>query len=154
MRLPVGYPAPAAEQTILHNLQRQHPITLLNAVDFDQHAGGLDALARFQRAVWEVHLDETLVDYIVRLVAATRIHPDVILGGSPRASLALFKTSQALAAIKGRDHVLPDDIKYLLPFVLIHRLIIKPEAELRGRKASQILQEIIDNTRLDLGEAA
>ncbi len=154
MRLPVGYPAPDAEHAILHNLQRQHPINLLNPVEFDHHASGLETLARLQQAVWEVHLDETLVDYIIRLVGATRTHPDVILGGSPRASLALFKTSQALAAIKGRDHVLPDDIKFLLPYVLIHRLIMKPEAELRGRKAPQIVGDIIENTRLDLGEAA
>jgi len=70
-------------------------------------------LPEFQKEVWEVHMDDTLQDYIIRLVSATRIHPDLALGASPRASLALFKASQALAALRGRDHVIPDDIKYL-----------------------------------------
>jgi len=73
------------------------------------------------------------------------------LGGSPRASLALYKTAQALAALRGRDHVLPDDIKYLAPVTLTHRLIVRPEAELRGRSAGRLLQDILENTPLELG---
>jgi MoxR-like ATPase len=111
----------------------------------------VEVLGHLLRKVWDVHIDETLQDYIIKIVGVTRNHPDLGLGGSPRASLALYKASQALAMIRGRDHVLPDDIKYLIPFVLPHRLIIKPEAELRGKNTSLILQEILANTPLSLG---
>ncbi len=108
-------------------------------------------LIEFQKQAWEVNVDETLQDYIVRLVTATRSHPDLALGASPRASLALFKASQALACLRGRDHVIPDDIKYLLPSTLTHRLIVTPEAELRGHNAVTIVGDLLNNTPLDLG---
>jgi MoxR-like ATPase len=129
---------------VVLNLRREHPI---NALEKVAEAGDLLAL---QNQLWDVHVDDTLQDYIIRLVEATRRHPDLALGASPRASLALFKTSQALAAIRGRDHVLPDDLKFLAPAVLTHRLIVRPEAELRGRTASVILREILENTKLEL----
>ncbi len=158
IRLPVGYPLPADEKTILHNLQREHPIVNLQPLVFDAGDGqsgaeevGLSRLLEYQRQVWEIHMDDSLQDYIIRLVNATRAHPDLVLGGSPRASLALFKTAQAMAALRGRDHVLPDDIKALASYVLGHRLIIRPEAELRGRSVGRILQEILEQTPLDIG---
>ena len=95
-------------------------------------------------------MDDSLQDYIVRLVTATRQHPDLALGGSPRASLALFKTSQALAALRGRDHVIPDDIKYLVDVTLGHRLIVRPEAELRGRTRLTVLKDVLASTKLEL----
>ncbi len=144
MRLKVGYPNVTDEKTILTNLQREHPITRIQAV-----VDGLQ-LPALQKEIWEIHVDETLKDYIVRLVAATRAHADLQLGGSPRASLALFKTAQALAAMRGRDHVIPDDIKYLVPVTLSHRLIIRPEAELRGRNVQAILDDIVKATPLEL----
>jgi len=164
MRLPVGYPSPADERTILVNLQREHPILGLQAVEFKPEGeapdGGtvelpgesLSHLSHLQKLVWEVHIDDSLQDYIIRLVGATRQHLDLALGGSPRASLALFKTCQALAAARGRDHVIPDDVKYLAPFTLLHRLIVQPEAELRGRKAANILQDVLSQTALNIGE--
>ena len=165
MRLSMGYPAPDDEQRILTHLRREHPILNLMPVSFAQDhpadAGEIapdgalpdEALARLlalQRVVWEVHIDDSLQDYIVRLVGATRRHPSLALGASPRASLALFKTSQALAALRGRDHVIPDDIQYLVPATLTHRLIVRPEAELRGTTAARILQEILESTPLQL----
>jgi MoxR-like ATPase len=101
--------------------------------------------------VWDVHIDETLQEYIVSLVTATRTHPDLALGVSPRGSLALFKAAQALAAVRGRDHVIPDDVKYLVPVTLSHRLIVKPEAELSGRTRASILLDVLEKTPLDLG---
>ncbi len=142
MRLSLGYPAPADERQILINLQHEHPITRLEKVV----DGGL--LTSLQRQVWDIHVDETLQKYIVDLAAATRSHPDLALGISPRGSLALFKTAQALAALRGRDHVLPDDIKTLAPVTLTHRLIVKPEAELRGRSAASILADVLESTPL------
>lgn len=147
MRLSVGYPAPDDEMIILTNLQREHPINhLQQVVDGDQ-------LPALQRQVWEVHVDDTIKAYILRLVTATRSHPELALGGSPRASLALFKAAQGLAALRGRDHVLPDDIKALVLPTLAHRLIVRPEAALRGRNSAMILQDLIKNTLLDLGSS-
>jgi len=145
VRISLGYPSPQDERQILINLWREHPITHL------QQAVQGSELLRLQKLVWDVHVDETLQDYIVALAGATRSHPDLALGVSPRGSLALFKTSQALAAMRGRDHVIPDDIKYLAPVTLSHRLILKPEAELRGRSAAGILQDVLENTPLGLG---
>ncbi|HVM71571.1 MAG TPA: MoxR family ATPase [Anaerolineales bacterium] len=145
MRLSVGYPAFADEKALLTHLQRAHPINSLQAVVDSQ------ALPAFQQAVWEVHVDDTLQDYIIRLTTATRKSPDLALGASPRASLALYKASQALAALRGRDHVLPDDIKYLAPAILTHRLIVTSEAELRGHTAISIIRDLLDTTPLELG---
>lgn len=145
MRLTLGYPGKADERQILVNLWREHPITRLGQV-----VDGRDLLA-LQKQVWDVHVDETIQQYIVELAAATRSHADLALGISPRGSLALFKSAQALAAVRGREHVIPDDIKYLAPVTLTHRLIVKPDAELRGRNAHTILADVLQSTPLDLG---
>jgi MoxR-like ATPase len=146
MRLEVGYPSPEDEKFLLTHLGREHPITQIGAV-----VDGA-AILDLQKECWDVYVDETLRDYIIRLITATRSHPDLALGASPRASLALFKTAQALAALRGRDHVLPDDVKYLVPPTLTHRLIVKPEAELRGRTASAIVRDLLTEVPLHLGE--
>ncbi len=144
LQVAMGYPSPAEEQQVIRNLQREHPINQLGAV------ASIDELTALQRQIWEVHVDESLADYIVRLVNATRNSNDIALGASPRASLALFKAAQALAAIRGRDHVIPDDIKRLVTPALAHRLVAKPEAELRGRTARVILNELLDTTALNV----
>jgi MoxR-like ATPase len=146
LRLSLGYPSPEDERLLLKKLQREHPITHLTRVVEAQE------LLEYQRQVWEIHVDDTLQDYIIKLVTATRSHPELVLGGSPRASLALFKTAQALAAIRGRDHVIPEDIKQLAVPALAHRLMIRPESELRGRSARTIVKEIVESTLLDLGK--
>ena len=145
MRLSIGYPARADERQILLNLWREHPITKIGKV-VDGHE-----LSALQKQVWEVAVDATLQDYIVGLAEATRSHPDLLLGVSPRGSLALLKAAQALAAVRGRDYVTPDDLKILAPLTLAHRLILKPEAELRGRTALTILEDVLEKTPLDLG---
>lgn len=145
MRISLGYPDSKDERQILINLQREHPITRLEKV-----VDG-NRLLLLQKQVWEVHVDDTLQAYIVAIAAATRSHADLSLGISPRGSLALFKTAQALAAIRGRDHVIPDDIKYLVFATLSHRLILKPEAELRGRTSRMVLEDVLKSTSLDLG---
>jgi len=111
-----------------------------------------ERLVELQSDIWDVTVDESLREYIVRLVQATRKHYDMALGVSPRGSLGLYKAAQGLAAIRGRDYVLPDDVKHLAPFVLGHRLIVKPESALRGRNAKTILADLLDETRLDVGE--
>lgn len=145
MRLSIGYPSRLHERQILVNLWREHPITKIGKV-----VDGTQLLA-LQKRVWDVNVDVTLQDYIVSLSDATRNHPDLSLGVSPRGSLALLKGAQALAAIRGREYVIPDDIKTLVPLMLAHRLILKPEAELRGQTALTILDAVLEKTPLDLG---
>jgi MoxR-like ATPase len=98
-------------------------------------------------------VDVSLEDYILKIVSRTRTHPDLALGASPRGSLALYKASQALAALKNRDYVIPDDIKQLIPPVLGHRLILKPEGQLRGRTAALVLQGVINSVDVELDES-
>ena len=146
MRLSLGYPEIDDEARILRNLKKQHPIeSVAQVVD------GSD-LPRLYDAVSDVHVDESLERYILAIVRATRSHSDVALGASPRGSLALYKTAQALAALRGRDYVVPDDVKTLVPYALTHRLILKPESQLRGRTARAILDEVVSQTPLDIGE--
>ncbi|MEN6479194.1 MAG: MoxR family ATPase [Anaerolineales bacterium] len=146
MRISLGYPTEDEEERILLNLQRVHPINQVGQV-----VDGL-LVPQLQPVVWEVHVDETVRRYILRLVGATRQHPDLSLGVSPRGSLGLYRASQALAAVRGRGFVLPDDVKYLFHAILGHRVIVKPESALRGRTAQAVLQTILDETPLDIGE--
>ena len=146
MRLSIGYPSSEDEQQILLNLRRTHPIDRLSKV-----VDGSDLL-ELQEDVWEVNVDDTLRAYIVRLVRSTREHPDLALGASPRASLGLYKAAQALAAIQGMDYVLPDHIKLLVPYIVGHRLMIKPESALRGRTATDVLGRLIEEVDLEIGE--
>ncbi|MBN2086512.1 MAG: MoxR family ATPase [Anaerolineales bacterium] len=145
IRLTLGYPTAAEEKTLLINLRREHPIQRL------QQVAECAELMELQKQAWEIHIDDTLQDYIVRLTGSTRSHPDLALGASPRASLALYKTAQALAGVRGRDHVLPEDIKTMAPAVLAHRLVLRPEAELRGRTTPAVMEELLAETPLDLG---
>ena len=144
LKIDMGYPTHAEEKEILNRLKRQHPIESLESMVEPEDVEGLKS------GVWDVHVDETVVDYIIRVVDATRSHHDILLGGSPRATLALFKTAQALAAIRGRDHVLPDDVKNLAIPVLSHRLMLRPESELRGNTSEDLIKRIIENTPLKL----
>lgn len=145
MRLSIGYPSRGDERQILTKLWREHPISKLGRV-----VDGHDMLS-LQKKIWDVNVDATLQDYIVALAEATRTHPDLLLGVSPRGTLALLKATQALAAIRGRDYAIPEDIKTLVPLTLAHRLILKPEAELRGRTALTVLEDVLQKTPLDLG---
>lgn len=145
IRLRVGYPSFADESKILLNLQREHPIERIGQVVDGRR------LLDLQKLVWEAHVDDTVREYIVRLVQSSRKHPDLALGASPRGSLALFKTSQALAALRGRDYVLPDDVKEMAPLTLPHRFIVRPESILRGRSAESILAELLESVELEIG---
>ena len=146
MRLTLGYPAPADEIAILRGQRKGHPIETL-----DQVVEGADLL-RYRDVVTDVHIDETVERYILGVVSATRTHHDVALGASPRGSLALYKMAQAWALLRGRDYVLPDDIKHLAPLALPHRLILKSESQLRGRSAQAIVSEILERVELVLSD--
>jgi len=146
MRIGVGYPSLEEEEQILINLRRTHPIEMIGQV-----VDATDLIA-LQSDVWDVTVDETVLNYIVRLVRATRERHDLALGASPRGSLGLYKSAQALAAIRGRDFVLPDDVKSLAPSVIGHRLIIRPESALRGQNAQTLLKDLLEEVNLDIGE--
>jgi len=140
----IGYPSYNEEMEILERLEKRHPITEIGQV-LDIHD-----LIGLQQMVTEVHIDDSLKDYIVKTVHATRNHPDIALGASPRGSLALMKTCKALASLNGRDYVIPDDIKNLAVPALAHRMILKPEAHLRGRKAEEIMGEVLARVPLNI----
>lgn len=144
-RMNVGYPTFDQEGQMLLNLQRVHPIE-----NIEQVVDGRELLD-LQKVVWEVHIDHTVRKYILSLIHATRDHPDLALGASPRGSLGLFKTAQAYAALQGRDFVIPDDVKKLVIPCLAHRVIVRPESSLRGRTARAILEDLLENIEVPLG---
>jgi MoxR-like ATPase len=144
-KLRLGYLSAAEEGAMLVNLGGRHPVeTLAASVD-----GA--AVPQLAEQVWAVRVDPTVRRYIVSLVQATRSHPDLALGASPRGSLALFRGAQAWAAVAGRDYVLPDDVQALVALALPHRCIVRPESTLRDRTAEAIVAEIVQQTPLDLG---
>ncbi|NTU77825.1 MAG: MoxR family ATPase [Chloroflexales bacterium] len=142
LQIGVGYPTPADELSMLRALEGAHPIEALGPV-----ADGA-RLPELQRALSGVHVAEPLRDYLVRLVNALRAHPDLALGASPRATLALFRAGQAVAALAGRDYVIPDDLKGLAGPVLRHRLLVHPESTLRGRTAAAILKSVLGEVEI------
>ncbi len=142
----LGYPTPEEEARMLHALEGAHPIGAIGQV-----VDGM-RLPELQTAIWGIHVESSLREYIIHLANATRQHPDLALGISPRATFALFRGAQAAAALAGRDYVIPDDIKTLAAPVWHHRLLLRPESSLRGRTATAVLDNVLAETTLDLGE--
>jgi MoxR-like ATPase len=140
VRLSLGYPSKEEEGKMLELLRHEHPIDKLEAV-----VSAADVIA-CQQAVREVYVDPKVRDYIVEVVVNTREHDDLALGGSPRASIALCRASQALAAIRGHDFVLPDDVKRMAAPVLCHRLILRPESRLRKVTSVNVVNEVLAET--------
>lgn len=144
-KINLGYLSAQQEGEMLRNLGGRHPIETLQAQIEGATIPGL------AEQIWGVHVDESLRSYIIALIGATRGHPELALGASPRGTLALFRSAQARAAIHGRPYVTPDDIQTLAPLVLPHRCIVRPESALRGRTAERIIGEVIEQTPLNLG---
>jgi len=138
MRVALGYPSEPDENAILLRYEREDPLETLAPV-----IQAADLLA-MQQQVKEVLVEESVRDYIVKVVRATRGHAAVELGVSPRGTLALYKTAQAFAALRDRQFVIPDDVKYLAPPVLTHRIIISPQTRLRGRRPEEVMAEIVE----------
>jgi len=137
LKVKLGYPSEDDENAILLRFEHDDPLATLAPVMESQ------SLLALQDEVRLIHVDEAVRQYIVQVARATRQNAALELGASPRATLALYKTAQALAAIRGRAFVIPDDVKYLAPAVLAHRLLISPQARLRGRNREQIVQEVV-----------
>src|ERR671914_229597 len=143
LRLRLGYPQPLEEIVILDEQKRAHPLDEIDEV------ASVEELRVMQAGAREIYVDQTVSDYIVRVVNATRSHPDVYLGASPRGSLALYRAGQAYAALGGRDYVIPDDIKALAVPALAHRLIIKTAATVRDIEAGLIVRELMDSVPVE-----
>ncbi|MGQ9731961.1 MAG: AAA family ATPase [Candidatus Zipacnadales bacterium] len=137
IRMSLGYPSFPDENTMLERLRLAHPIDQIRQV------ANAEELLAAQRAVREVFVHEKVREYIVRIAQATRRSADLAMGASPRATLALYRTSQALAAIEGRNYVIPDDVKYCALPVFCHRVILNPESRLRGRKTSEVIEAVL-----------
>ncbi len=147
MRFSLGYPSMEEEMRMLDLLQHKHPVDQLQSV------AEAEEVVQAQAAVRNVHVDPRVRSYLLQIVSETRKHDDLALGGSPRASIALFRCSQAMAAIRGRAFVLPDDVKKIVAPVMNHRLIVKPESRLRKVAAEHVIDQIVGEIAVPTIEA-
>jgi len=138
MRLAIGYPSEEEENAILERFRTDDPLPDLGSVTSPEEIRDLQAERK------QVRVEASIREYMVKVARATRVHAELELGASPRASLSLYQSSQAFAAIQGRDYVIPDDAKLMAPHVLTHRLMISPQAELRGRSPEELVADVVD----------
>jgi len=138
LRLSLGYPSAEEEEAILLRFGAADPLVGLQAVTSPEE------VLRAQQARRAVRVEASVRQYIIAIAGATRRHAEIALGASPRASLGIYQASQAWAGILGRDFVLPDDVKRMAPAVLIHRLMIAPQAQLRGQQLEELVAAIIE----------
>jgi MoxR-like ATPase len=139
LKIDIGYPSQEEEEAMLLRYQREDPLQTLQPV------AQAEEILHAQRVVREVRVEDSVRHYVARLVRATREHPSIELGASPRGTLFLYRTAQARAAIAGRPFVTPDDVKAIAPYVLVHRLILDPEVRLRGKTTRDVLAEVLDS---------
>ncbi|KAA3660291.1 MAG: MoxR family ATPase [Chloroflexi bacterium] len=138
MKIAIGYPSEAEENDILIRFERSDPLDTLQKVLEPED------IIEMQTAVREIRVETSVRNYIVNVCRATRSHEDIELGASPRATMALYRTCQAIAAIRGRDFVIPDDVKTMAPYVLTHRLMVNPQTRLRGRRPEDIIRDVVN----------
>ncbi|WP_232697635.1 AAA family ATPase [Brevibacillus daliensis] len=142
LQLHLGYPTEKEEISMLTRMSFKHPIEELQPVI------SVEEIIDLQEKIKQVKVAESIKEYMVRLCQKTRSHPYVYLGISPRGTLALYKATQALAFIRGRDYVIPDDVKELVPPIFRHRIILKPEARMEGETAERFIQQMMNETRV------
>jgi len=145
-RVSLGYPSHDDEVDVLTRQMVVHPIERVESVLTPQDVLDL------RRTVRGTHVEDSLKDYIVTIASETRRHPDVELGASPRGSIALVRMSQAVAAIDGRDYIVPDDVKYVAIPTLAHRTVIKPDRRIQGVTSDQVVDEILATVKVPIGE--
>lgn len=142
LKLKMGYPSPSEERDMLMRMSGLHPVKQIEAVMTKEE------LLAAQDVVREVYVEREIQHYIIDLITATREHPAVYLGVSPRGSIALMRAAKAYAFIRDRDYVIPDDVKYLAPFVLAHRLIMTSESSFEGVDAAGVIAGILKQTSI------
>lgn len=147
VRLSMGYPTFSEEKNILQKYRSEDTVNKLESVI------SVAEVLDIRKQVEQVHVDDTIQDYIVKIVQATREHKDIYLGCSPRSTLALFNNCRALAVIRERDYVLPDDIKDLAICTLAHRIILKSEARMQGKGQESVLSEILKSIRVPVANS-
>jgi MoxR-like ATPase len=147
MRIQLGYPSFEDEMSIIDSQRIQHPIESLGVV------ASADEVREAQEVVKGIFVEHQVQRYIVALVYATRKHDNVMLGASPRASLDLFRSSQALALLRGRDYVIPDDVKELAAVVMGHRVIVAPAARMNGVDGRQIVEDVVERVAVPYARA-
>ncbi len=148
LKISIGYPSEENDHRILARFRQSEPLEeLAPVIDADQ-------LLYAQADCRRVHVAGDVEDYIVRLIRATRQHEALQLGASPRAMLALYHAAQALAVLRGRGFVIPDDVKYLIPFALVHRVIPLTESYLRGRTVEEMIAEVVESVSVPVEEEA
>ncbi|MBG9506143.1 ATPase AAA [Bacillus thuringiensis] len=140
LKLKMGYPTPEEEFEILNRMEKTNPLSQLQTITT------IEELIYLQQSVRVVSMDKAIKHYIVKLVNQTHTYSSIQLGASPRGSIALMKASQAYAFIHGRNYVIPDDVKFLAPYVLAHRLILKMEAKFEGITGEQVIAKIVART--------
>jgi MoxR-like ATPase len=145
LKFKLGYPEEEVEKQMLKSQKSGHPLDSLKAVT------NIEQIRILQAAANNVHLSDAVSDYIVQIVRRTREHPDVFLGASPRATLALANAAKAYALIEQREYVLPDDIKHLAPYVLGHRMILNSEARMSGASLMTVLQSVFQQVKVPVG---
>jgi MoxR-like ATPase len=145
LKFKLGYPEEDVEKQMLKSQKSGHPLDSLKAVT------NIEQIRILQAAANNVHLSDAVSDYIVQIVRRTREHPDVFLGASPRATLALANAAKAYAFIEQREYVLPDDIKHLAPYVLGHRMILNSEARMSGASLMTVLQSVFQQVKVPVG---
>jgi len=138
IRLSLGYPDHDTELRMVREQSVSHPLESL------EPRADIEDIVRLQHKAKQVHVDEAVADYALRIVRATRDHDDVFLGASPRASLALMSAAKAYALVCGRDYVTPDDVKHLAPYVLNHRIMLHAEARMNGANDRTVIRSILD----------
>lgn len=148
LRIEIGYPDENQENDILLRFEHEDPLQSLDAVvDPEQ-------ILEMQVGVRHVRVEESVRRYVVNVSRTTRSHPDIELGASPRATMGLYRASQALAAIRGREFVIPDDVKEMAPYVLTHRLIVNPQTRLRGRRPQDVIREVVNTVPVPVESTA
>ncbi|GAB7387788.1 MoxR family ATPase [Bacillaceae bacterium] len=148
LKLTLGYPSLKEEVAMLSRMEKNHPIETIESVLTREELLALQAEAR------AVYVEGSVKEYIVKISQGTREHPCVRLGVSPRGSLALFRAAQAYAYLEGRDYVIPDDVKYLAPHVLAHRLLLRPEAKMDGISERQVLFDVLEKVPVPVFHSA
>lgn len=142
LKLSLGYPEQQAEVDMISAQNKQHPLEQLEQVL------QIEQVTELQKQVREVHIDQAVMEYVVEIIRATREHPAVLLGASPRATLAMVQAAKAYSLLHNRDYVIPDDVKYLAPYVLAHRLILNQEARIEGTNPYFILKTIFQQVKV------
>jgi len=146
MKISLGYPTAAQENDILLRFERKDPLDTLEKVVEPAE------ILQMQEQVRAIRVEESVRHYIVNVCRATRDHQDIGLGASPRATMALYHTCQALAAIRGREFVIPDDVKTMAPHVLTHRLMVNPQTRLRGREPEDVIREVVETVPVPIND--